>query len=139
MYNPNKHNQYSNKKKRCESVKNILIFQATLLRLKSLRITTSHAYMYKKLDEFGVNHDSHIPKAVEDESQRLASTMPESEAEKSGKLQESSSIDDNRLKTLSRKVMFVNDSDDDADDEFLQRINKKLGNIAERRQEKAMQ
>ena len=94
--------------------------------------------MYKKLDEFGVDHDSHIRKAVEDESQRLASTMPESEAEKrSGKLQKSRSIDEDRLKTLSRKGMFVNDGDDDSDDEFLQRINKKLRSIAEQRQDKS--
>ena len=94
--------------------------------------------MYKKLDEFGVDHDSHIRKAVEDESQRLASTMPESEAEKrSGKLQKSRSTDEDRLKTLSRKGMFVNDGDDDSDDEFLQRINKKLRSIAEQRQDKS--
>ena len=94
--------------------------------------------MYKKLDEFGVNHDCHIRKAVEDESQRLASTMPQSEAGKSGKVQKSSySIDEDRLKTLPRKGMFVDDGDDDADDEFLLRINKKLTSVAESRQEES--
>ena len=33
--------------------------------------------------------------------------------------------------------MFANDGDDDADDEFLQRINKKLRSVAERRQEES--
>ncbi|CAB3986286.1 Hypothetical predicted protein, partial [Paramuricea clavata] len=34
-------------------------WQATLARLASLRITTSHTYLYKKLDEYGAGYQEH--------------------------------------------------------------------------------
>ena len=38
-------------------------------RLSTLRLTTSHTYLYKKLDEFGKDYDAHIKTAVEQEGQ----------------------------------------------------------------------
>ena len=38
--------------------------QASLARLSTIRITISHTYLYKKLDEFGKGHDKPFREAV---------------------------------------------------------------------------
>jgi len=43
---------------------NICFFEATVARLGRLRLTTSHTYLYKKLDEFGEGHNQHILDSV---------------------------------------------------------------------------
>ena len=48
-----------------------LLFQNTILRLKTLRLTVSHAYMNRKLDEFGHQHDQHIKDCISQQSRRL--------------------------------------------------------------------
>ena len=48
-----------------------LLFQNTILRLKTLRLTVSHAYMNRKLDEFGHRHDQHIKDCISQQSRRL--------------------------------------------------------------------
>lgn len=45
--------------------------KGTLCRLDSLRVTTSHSYYYKKLDEFGKNFNAPILERVKKESERL--------------------------------------------------------------------
>ena len=40
------------------------IFQPTIARLSTLKVTVSHTYLYKKLDEFGKDHTNLINKAV---------------------------------------------------------------------------
>ena len=49
--------------------------QATLLHLKALRLAISHSYMYKKLDEYGENHDEDMCTAVKNECKRLCSNQ----------------------------------------------------------------
>lgn len=45
--------------------------QATLARLKTWRLTTSHIYLYKKLDEFGKDHKKSICDAVVHQGQYI--------------------------------------------------------------------
>lgn len=47
--------------------------QASLARLSTLRITTSHTYLYKKLDKFDKDHDKPIREAVARQSEYMAS------------------------------------------------------------------
>lgn len=51
-----------------------------MARLSPLRLTTSHTYLYKKLDEFGKHHDKDIIDAVDLQSQYLEKkkSIPES-------------------------------------------------------------
>ena len=43
-----------------------------LTRLKALRLTTSHAYLHQKLDEFGKDHKKSICHAVVHQGQYIA-------------------------------------------------------------------
>ena len=46
--------------------------QATLARLGPLRLTTSHTFLYKKLDEFGKDYKKHITDAVQNQGEVMA-------------------------------------------------------------------
>ena len=46
--------------------------QATLTRLKALRLTTSNAYLHQKLDEFGKDHKKSICHPVVHQGQYIA-------------------------------------------------------------------
>jgi len=47
-------------------------YQTTLARLCPLRLTTSHVYLYKKLDIFGKEHDKQIVDAVHHQCKVMA-------------------------------------------------------------------
>ena len=49
----------------------VIFKQATLARFKTLRLTTSHTYLYKKLDEFGKEHKKSICDAVVHQGQYM--------------------------------------------------------------------
>eukprot|EP00112_Aurelia_sp_Birch-Aquarium-sp1_P017402 Seg4027.1 transcript_id=Seg4027.1/GoldUCD/mRNA.D3Y31 product="hypothetical protein" protein_id=Seg4027.1/GoldUCD/D3Y31 len=49
-------------------------FMAALGRLRVLRLTPSHTYMYKKLDEFGLNHDKRLSDVFDHECKCLEET-----------------------------------------------------------------
>ena len=46
-------------------------FQNTLARLGKLRLTTSHVFLYKKLDEFGTDYDKNIRDAVSQQTRYM--------------------------------------------------------------------
>ena len=50
--------------------------QSSLVRLSNLRLSVSHTFLYKKMDEFGDNHLSKTEENVKKESDRLASELP---------------------------------------------------------------
>lgn len=51
--------------------KTLKLFQGTLFRLSTLRLTTSHTYYYKKIDEFGEKFDAGILEAVQKEGRHM--------------------------------------------------------------------
>ena len=52
-------------------------FQSTVARLSTLRLTTSHKYLYKKLDEFGKDHTKSITDAVLQQGEYMAQKKEE--------------------------------------------------------------
>ena len=47
----------------------LILFQNTLTRLCSLKITCSHTFLYKKLDQFGEDHNKHILESVKQQGE----------------------------------------------------------------------
>ena len=45
------------------------MFQNTLARLSSLKITCSQTFLYKKLDQFGGDHNKHILESVKQQGE----------------------------------------------------------------------
>ena len=45
------------------------MFQNTLARLCSLKITCTHTFLYKKLDQFGEDHNKHILESVKQQGE----------------------------------------------------------------------
>ncbi|CAH3154050.1 unnamed protein product, partial [Porites evermanni] len=81
---------------------------ASLARLSTLRITTSHTYLYKKLDEFGKDHDKPICEAVARQSEYMASVRDHPSAENEDQRSEKSNKSTCHTPDCGRKVVFDN-------------------------------
>ena len=82
--------------------------QASLARLSTLRITTSHTYLYKKLDEFGKDHDKPIREAVARQSEYMASVRDHPSAENEDQRSEKSTKSACHTPDCGRKMVFDN-------------------------------
>ena len=82
--------------------------QTTLLRLEKLRLTTSHTFMYKKLDQFGVDHDKSILKQVEKESRRLVQITPGATVSSSAETKEEERNEGNQIVDYQKMKVYRN-------------------------------
>ena len=104
--------------------------------------------MYKKLDEFGLNHDSDIIDAVKAESLLLTATKEYADAVKEAAVKEAAAkentpemepkvaddafvVDVTKMSRICRNQIrtTINDKDDDIDAEFISAINKKVHEV----------
>ncbi len=110
----------------------ILSIKATLLRLGVLKLKTSHSYMYKKLDAFGLNSNGKVLQRVEDECKRLGKIwMVENPAVVSDTTDlHSSPTPHGKFKTT---ITAVGDTGDK--DETVERLNEVFRKIKERESE----
>ena len=107
--------------------------QTTLLRLSVLNLTTSHTFMYKKLDEFGLNHDEKILKRVGDESKRLTQINKEiatpcsnnNPAANDDPIKEYH-VDHQKMQAIVRSFVRDQIDKDSESDEFVEGMNKLL-------------
>ena len=87
--------------------------------------------MFKKLDEFGLNHDEKILKRVEDESKRITQIKKKEATQPANNSQATSSdaveeyqIDQGKMQAIARSSMCIQEGKDAESDEFIERINK---------------
>ncbi len=60
-----------------KDLQEITLFQAALVRFKALRLTVSHTYLNKKMEEFGRDHNKLLLELKEKEEQILKKNNPE--------------------------------------------------------------
>ena len=82
--------------------------QASLARLSTLRITTSHTYLYKKLDEFGKDHDKPLREAVAKQSEYMASVRDHPSAENEDRLSDIANKSKCHTPDCGHKMVFEN-------------------------------
>ncbi len=107
--------------------------QTTLLRLSVLKLTTSHTFMYKKLDEFGQNHDEKIRKRLDDKSKRLTEIKKEKAAQSSNEETAATEnvdatkkfqVNQQKMQAIARGIVYDKIDKETDSEEFLEEINK---------------